>query len=1098
MNERTIQTLCGQTSFRKGEVFYRTGKVTLALSETGSDRVVYEADVKDNGSCRVQIVLGPKGEIEASCACSVHFSFDKYCKHVAAVLLQLMASQQEETEADELDSEFESADSVVEERPNAGAKANAEEMRLVNRVLDLFKHEAGRPPAKARALFESRMQLEAEFLVAPYVQGSRRSLLCTELRIGRGRRYAVPDIREFISRFERGEAYAFSRHFTYDPAIHCFAASEEAILAVLEEIRRNEKLQREAAGALYTGEIYEPKTLPIPPYAWEKLAPKLTATPYVKLLYNDKSYEGARYSDEPLPLQFSFDQASGEGYQLAIRGLKDLLVIEAYGMALSEGCIVPLKAEECKQLAQLQKIMDGNEAEPLRIPAYQMEPFMEKVVPGIIKLGSVHMSRAVSERIVQSPLHARIYLDRVRERLLVGLEFQYGDIVINPLEEEGTRRGESRILIREGERELRIMELIESASFAKTEGGYFTQDEESEFEFLHNIVPELEKLAKIYATTTVKERLHTGNPLPVIIVERNERTNWLELSFQMDGIPESEIRGVIQSLADKRKFHRLKTGALLPLDTAELQEMIRFLNETGMLKGEIPAGLLQLPLAHSLNLLDERDRERSGVVRLGKSIRMLLADLRNPDHLDFPVPDSLVPVLRDYQVYGYQWMKTLAHYGFGGILADEMGLGKTVQSIAFLVSVLPEIRARTQPALIVAPSSLLYNWRNELRKFAPELRCVIADGTKSMRNAILKDAEGVDVIITSYPLLRRDIEGYKALSFHTLILDEAQTFKNFATQTAQSVKVIRAEYRFALTGTPIENSLEELWSIYNVVFPGLFPHRRAFGELSREAIAGRVRPFLLRRLKREVLGELPEKIESLQVSELLPEQKKLYIAYLAKLRQEALKHLDQDDFQRNRIRFLAGLTRLRQICCHPGLFIEGYSGSSAKFEQLLETIEDCRSAGRRVLVFSQFTEMLGLISRELGYRGVPFFYLDGSTPASDRVELCNRFNEGERDLFLISLKAGGTGLNLTGADTVVLYDLWWNPAVEQQAEDRAHRIGQKKVVQVIRFIAQDTVEEKMYTLQQKKKTMIAEVLKSGEEALTALTEQDLRELLAIE
>lgn len=413
------------------------------------------------------------------------------------------------------------------------------------------------------------------------------------------------------------------------------------------------------------------------------------------------------------------------------------------------------------------------------------------------------------------------------------------------------------------------------------------------------------------------------------------------------------------------------------------------------------------------------------------------------------------------------------------------------------MSVLPEIAESGRPALIVSPASLVYNWRNELTKFAPDIKAVIADGSKAERVRTLREASQADVIITSYPLLRRDVEQFAELSFHTLILDEAQSFKNYASQTAQAVKSLQAKYRFALTGTPVENSLEELWSIFSAVFPDLFPSRQAFNDLSRETVAKRIRPFLLRRLKTDVLKELPEKIESLQASELLPEQKKLYLAYLAKLQQETLKHLDEDTFGQNRIRILAGLTRLRQLCCHPALFVDGYDGGSAKFDQLMEMIEECQSAGKRVLIFSQFTEMLGLIGRELGYRGLPFFYLDGKTPAVERVELCSRFNDGERDLFLISLKAGGTGLNLTGADTVILYDLWWNPAVEQQAADRAHRIGQKNIVQVIRLVAQGTVEDKMYELQQKKKHLVEEVLKPGQETLSALTEQEIREILMI-
>jgi SNF2 family DNA or RNA helicase len=296
----------------------------------------------------------------------------------------------------------------------------------------------------------------------------------------------------------------------------------------------------------------------------------------------------------------------------------------------------------------------------------------------------------------------------------------------------------------------------------------------------------------------------------------------------------------------------------------------------------------------------------------------------------------------------------------------------------------------------------------------------------------------------------------------------------------------------------VENRLEELWSIFDIVFPGLLPVRKAFAELTREQVAARIRPFLLRRMKTDVLKELPEKIETMQTSELFPEQKKLYAAYLAKLQQETLKHLDKDTAQQNRIRILAGLTRLRQLCCHPALFVQGYTGGSAKLTQLLEIVEECRSSGKRMLIFSQFTEMLGLIGRELHERGASFFYLDGHTPGEERVINSERFNAGERELFLVSLKAGGTGLNLTGADTVILYDLWWNPAVEQQAADRAHRMGQKQVVQVIRLVTQGTVEEKMHQLQERKRSLIDEVIQPGGKPLTALSLAELREVLQVD
>jgi SNF2 family DNA or RNA helicase len=504
---------------------------------------------------------------------------------------------------------------------------------------------------------------------------------------------------------------------------------------------------------------------------------------------------------------------------------------------------------------------------------------------------------------------------------------------------------------------------------------------------------------------------------------------------------------------------------------------------------------LDLPVEQCLQLLDSV--EVSDAFKLEESFRQFLDHLRHPGRLEFEVPTSLDPILKDYQKLGFKWMKTLAYYGFGGILADDMGLGKTIQSIAFIVSVLPTVRKEKLPVLIVCPSSLTYNWLNEFRKFAPSLNVVVIDGTKVERTKLLKGITNNDVLITSYPLLRRDINWFTKQFFHTVFFDEAQAFKNPLTQTARAVKKIQADHRFALTGTPVENSLEELWSIFHVVFPELFRGLKEYSQLSRANIARRIRPFLLRRLKEDVLSELPEKIESLETVELLPEQKKLYAAYLAKLRHDTLKQLDKDTIRKNRIKILAGLTRLRQICCHPSLFVDGYKGNSAKFTQLLQIIEESKLSGRRVLIFSQFTKMLEIIGRALTTKGLGFFYLDGQTPADERLEICQRFNRGERDLFLISLKAGGTGLNLMSADTVILYDTWWNPAVEEQAADRAHRIGQKNVVQVIKLVARGTIEEKMNELQDKKRHLIEEIIDSDEKIMSALTEEDIREILMI-
>lgn len=680
------------------------------------------------------------------------------------------------------------------------------------------------------------------------------------------------------------------------------------------------------------------------------------------------------------------------------------------------------------------------------------------------KIGDVKLSKRLTEEMLKTPLVVKLYLDRLKNRLLAGLEFHYEHVVIQPLESRDPKAGQ--VIIRDIEKEEEILELMEESGFTITEGGYFMQNEELEYDFLTYVVPKIQQVAQIYATTSVRNRIVRNNAFPKIRVKvQKERTNWLEFKFEMDGIADKQIKGILEALEVKQKYYRLPNGSLLSLETKEMEEIRHFLH-AGPVQDDHFEATLNMPILQSLKFLDLIDD--SLLFTPEESFRQFLDQLLHPEQLDFEVPQTLDGILRDYQKQGFKWLKALASYGFGGVLADDMGLGKTVQSITFIVSELSNIRARKQPVLIVCPSSVTYNWLHEMMTFAPELQAIVIDGDKAERKELHQDLQNIDVIITSYPLLRRDITWYENQTFHTVFFDEAQAFKNPVTQTARAVKKIKADTRFGLTGTPVENSVEELWSIYHVVFPQLFQGLQEYSHLTRKAIARRVRPFLLRRIKEDVLSELPDKNETLESSELLPEQKQLYTAYLAKLRHDTFKHLDKKTFRKNRIRILAGLTRLRQICCHPALFVEGYKGSSAKFEQLLLILEESRLSGRRVLIFSQFTKMLDLIGRAITMRGQTYFYLDGQTPSEERVDLCNRFNEGEREVFLISLKAGGTGLNLTGADTVILYDLWWNPAVEEQAAGRAHRMGQKNVVQIIKLISRGTIEEKMNELQEKR------------------------------
>lgn len=1092
LTRKFIKLLCGRIAYDRGEAYYRHKKVDL--SPVGQDGQQFHAVVHDIDTCFVHIDLSAKGNVAAQCSCDVYSTLHNYCKHIAAVLLAIFDDQEhKETEIEHESGIESSAISASPSRPDSSGK----DVWLTRDLIGLFDPRSHRRKL-AEVRFDSRSRLQVEFILRPCAYRNHRQLLAVELKLGVSRPYIVKNILAFLDLVDRGQSFSFTPQFAYDPEKHSFDPQDYEIIRELIAISKNEQIY---SGVVPSSSIparrrQEERLMVLPPYAWNRLLSLFMNTSSVKVEDRKGGTLPLELSYHPLPLHFEVRPSEDHGSLLVIHGLEELDLYADYGLIRYENAFIRLEEEDCKRLAEMKGMMEASRRDYVHVPGEQMEPFMRRVVPGLAKLGKLQVAEEVSNRIKVTPLKAKLYLDRLRERLLAGLEFHYGNVVLNPLESAEQQRGTEHILLRNDEQERLILELMEGSGFTRTESAYYLDKEEAEYDFLVHMLPRLEQMVEVYATSAVKVRVKPAPVPPKVTLALGERTDWLELTFRMDGISEQEIREVMQALEARRKYYRLPDGALMPLESAEFQHLVQLMNDAGpFLPSEKNGASFKLPVARGLQVIEEE--RYGGLIQLEGDIGAMITLLRHPEEMQVQIPLGLAPVLRDYQQLGFKWMSMLASFGFGGVLADDMGLGKTLQSIAFLVSRLDEIRSERLPALIVAPASLVYNWRNELVRFAPDIRCTIIDGAKPDRVRLLRDLEENDVLITSYPLLRMDVELFADSAFHTLILDEAQSFKNYATQTAKAVKMLQARYRFALTGTPIENSLDELWSIYDAVFPALFQSRARFNDLPRERIAQMIRPFMLRRLKTDVLKELPEKIESLQSSALLPEQKKLYAAMLAQLQQDTLKHLNDDSFEKNRIQILAGITRLRQLCCHPALFVEGYQDSSAKYEQLLEIIEEALSAGKRMLIFSQFTEMLGLIGRELGYRGIPFFYLDGKTPPEERVTLCSRFNEGENDVFLISLKAGGTGLNLTGADTVILYDLWWNPAVEQQAADRAHRMGQKRVVHVLRLVAENTVEQKMYELQQKKMHLIDEVLHPDEASWSSLNEQDIRDILSL-
>ena len=741
------------------------------------------------------------------------------------------------------------------------------------------------------------------------------------------------------------------------------------------------------------------------------------------------------------------------------------------------------------------------------IPEDKLEEFEKIVLPQIKLFKTENLpEEIVKEALVVNKLASKILLDvDDKGNILLELKFCYMDYEFNILESGYKTYVKQNNIIRDIPAETEVLKRIFMDGFELVYGRkeFIMKKSDDIYEFLLHKIEGYMNDFEVLATDKFKNKQIMKPKISNIGIRIDN--GLLELDISKINIDINEIKDILKDYNIKKKYHKLKSGDFLDLSNNEDLNLLDEMTTTLDIDySKVTNGVVDLPINRSFYLEKLANSNKEINIAKNEKFTELIDSIENSEISDdIKIDEDFEEKLRDYQKVGYKWLKTLEKYKFGGILADDMGLGKTLQIIALLKS---ETKHQST-SIVVCPSTLVLNWKAEVEKWCDSIKVLIVRGTAEERTEKLSDYKNYDLIITSYDLLKRDIENYEDKNFKYIVADEAQYIKNSSTQNATSLKSLKGEIKFALTGTPIENSIAELWSIFDFIMPGYLYNYNKFKKKFEEPILKfedkealerlkrLISPFILRRVKKDVLTELPEKNITVIKNEMEDEQEKLYLSYLAQTKKEVAEELSDSSFEKSKFKILMLLTRLRQICCHPSLFIENYNGGSGKLKQCLDLVIDAIDSGHKILIFSSYTSMFEIIEKEFKKLNIEYFKLVGDTPVSKRIEMVDEFNNNESvKVFLISLKAGGTGLNLTSADVVIHYDPWWNVSSENQATDRAYRIGQKNSVQVYKLITSNSIEEKINKMQERKEKLSKDVLSTEQTFINKMSKEEILDL----
>ena len=876
-----------------------------------------------------------------------------------------------------------------------------------------------------------------------------------EFKIGNKKMYKIKNLSEFYTKMINKESHIYGDKLQF---IHTENAFEEESKELLKFIMKYSEIIKYANSNSnnnykYYGKALNETSIVIGNSAIDEIFEVLKG----KKIDFQKDYntETIEFTEEQPNIEFKLRKKDEEHYEIIPNiEIFNVTIIKGkqYKYVLDNKKMYRCTKEFENSSLRLLELYRQNYITEVKLGKNELTQLFSIIIPKVnnaIKLENI--SKEEIEQYKPKDLLVKVFLDyNEKNYLTADVRFCYEEKEFNPLDEK-TKIDFPRNIIKE----TKYLNIFRKTGFMFDikKLRFILPDEEKIYEFLTQDINYYMQKFEILVTDNFKGKQIKQPKMGALGVK--VENNLLSIDLKEMNIDKKELEDIMEKYSLKKKYYRLKDGSFINLQESK---EIEFLNKliTGMDIDykELEKGEVSLPVNRSL-YLNQLLKGIKGTEIIKNSEYKKIVNNLDKEQLeeDVEIPEKLNSIMRFYQKIGYKWLKILDYYKFGGILADDMGLGKTIQILAIIADYIQneeQKETEKRASLVVSPSSLTLNWQNEANKFTKELRTLVIRGSLTERKKQIKEIDNYDLVITSYDLLKRDIELYKQknYNFRFIIADEAQYLKNSNTQNAKSIKQIKADTRYALTGTPIENSLSELWSIFDFIMPGyLFSYRnfrnnyempivRDNDEKVMSKLKMLIEPFVLRRNKKEVLTELPEKTVTVLNNEMREEQERLYLTYLAQAKQELAEQIQLNGYENSRMQILAALTRLRQICCHPSLFINDYKEGSSKLEQCIEIVQEAVEGGHKILLFSGYTSMFGFIEEELKNKNIKYFKLTGATKVDERIKLVDEFNENsEIKVFLISLKAGGTGLNLTGADMVIHYDPWWNISTENQATD---------------------------------------------------------------